>query len=303
MHLMERILLYGIAIGFGLLLLFDPQQVDLSSLRSLSLTDSSGKARIDLFTERAGNAGIAFFQPDGKVVASLLTNENGESFFTLSNPKGSELQLQSQEDGTVEVVVAASTEIRAVLSATPDGQLAVDLQGAKGASSRMVVAADGQTEIGVGTGGAEPVLAFLRTGTDDVAEIAIRARDGQSGTSMTVLPTGDMGIVAKGPDGAVGPMLQLSKNGLGQVAVTGPDASSGPSLLRFPDGTASIQVKGEGASFGPSMILLPDGSSQTAVTAKKGRGQAILSVSAEGAAKIAVLGQQGETLETLPKEK
>lgn len=237
MQQFERVLLYLTALGVAAALLLSPSHPETIPESSnpgegsaggapgtgepLVLKDKSGKARLEIRIDEDGEPRLSLLNKGGEPAIVLATRPEGGGELSLRGPRGGGIYLQSEPDGAVEIVVIGHADSRAILSALPGGQLSLEFNGPHGVSTRMVVSAEGETEIGVGGSQEHPVSAFLRTDRRGLGEISVRGSDGASGTSMTVLPSGEMGIVAVGLDGKTGPMMQLQANGLAQVSVSG----------------------------------------------------------------------------------
>jgi hypothetical protein len=300
----ERLLLYAVALGMAVLLIFDSNVESKSSgsprSEAASPVGTVASERHDRSTTLDGP--IEDFETDEPLSAEsppiILTDALGRSrielrmgdrgqpeIVLLSETGEAVVALRADSDQGAELVLQTG-ERYAVLRNERTGNLVFELQGEDGAHTRMTVSKSGDTEMSWGR--VDGVRMLARTGIDGTAELALRGTDGKSGPTLSLDKTGDSSIRLVGPGGVPGPAMHLFQDGLGQVAIDGHGSESGPSMIRLPDGVAIMSVRLENGQPGAAMVASPDGSSVVATTSKDGKQQAALRIDAEGQATMSV---------------
>lgn len=333
MHWAERTLLYVVSVTLAGVLLWDhgrplspiepstPLQrptVGPAKPTETEKAASKGDGKVSEIatpTQVAGDSTLwEIKDPSGKRRLALQADNDGASIKLLS-AQGAPLLELSAKDSSARLDLSVGVH-RATLEVDGVGKAEWSLQrggdsmrgslqdeGARlellspsGSRARLATRANGEAEWFL-TSDKANIDAALIVDPRRGAELTLRERESQRGPVMTLLPTGDMGIAAKGPDGKLGPMLQLRKSGLAEVSVTGSDGRSGPGMMLLPDGAGAVFVRAAEGEHGPSLLMLPDGTAQISAVAANGTAQAALRTDRDNIPSVRVVDSKGkETL-------
>lgn len=329
MPIIERVLLYVVALSLGVMLLWSddndasrtPPQSEMEPQWSTRISDAAPfdeRASVPRSIDTAATADMPANQQSAILVGEfrdrlVLVDEQGRPRIELRVGIGGhpQIHLRNEKGEPVISLTAGPNDSAEMLLQTrygsagmhrrADGELAVELTSYHGARTGMAIDSAGEISITADAGPGKS-KAFVRTDADGGAEVTVEHTDGARKTAMWMLPSGDSGVTLQaGPD-QPGPAMRLFQDGLAEVTINGPGSESGPSMVRFPDGVSIISARRPNGEPGASMIVSPDGTCVVTAASPDGTQRAELRVNAEGKADVSVTKPDSPS-RTAPKPK
>jgi hypothetical protein len=221
------------------------------------VTDAQGKTRIRMGVTEQGTPQLAFLNANGMPILELIAGESGGEI-RLQNASGS-MRLQLADDGG------------GLISIGPEAS----------PLARITVSAAGVAEVAVRSRQQEQSEALLRTDETGGAEVAVRHAASTGYASMSVVPSGDLGVRLMRDNGPITAGMQLLSTGEAEINIIDARNESGPSMLYGADRVSILgtRVRGRPAA---SIISAVNEQSLVVVQNSKSNRQALIMIDPAG---------------------
>lgn len=231
MHVMERILLYTIALIVGLRLLMPtggetagseidrpPPEAGIAALR--------GAGNSDLGTSAASERALTLVDAAGQSRILLSVADDGTPSIMLRSPSGKVAMRLAVEADETTIVELGEGDSRTTLQQEADGASHLEMRSGEGT---VAVGIDRNGETSLSLNRTEGRLHAKLALTDkQEAQLHIGPEGSGGGVTVGWNPEGDAYLSVLQADGKTGPVMQSFKDGLAQVAINAAAGDAGP---------------------------------------------------------------------------